>query len=186
MIVAIITVVVIIIITIKYYFPALFGYEVDYVLANDGEKYIVMNLPDKKLAANKLADLKRKINIIIDEVSKDRKTASEAFRKYKNVMSENAPGGQYTSYTVNKGDNVYMCLRNPDDNKFINDNILMFVALHELAHVATKSVGHTQEFWNNFRFLLKHAIDKGYYTYQPYHIKPVEYCGSKISSTPTP
>ena len=34
-----------------------------------------------------------------------------------------------------------------------------FVALHELSHVMTVSVGHTQEFWENFKFLLKEAVD---------------------------
>ena len=42
-------------------------------------------------------------------------------------------------------------------SKLIDENTLMFVALHELSHVASKSIGHTDEFWNNFKFLIKEA-----------------------------
>ena len=34
----------------------------------------------------------------------------------------------------------------------------MFVALHELAHVMSSSIGHTEEFWDNFRYLLKKLL----------------------------
>ena len=54
-----------------------------------------------------------------------------------------------TSYTINKGSYIGLCLENKDINT------LFFVLLHELAHVGTKSVGHTQEFLEFFRFLLK-------------------------------
>ena len=31
----------------------------------------------------------------------------------------------------------------------------MFVAIHELAHIMTESVGHEPEFWDNMGFLLE-------------------------------
>ena len=37
----------------------------------------------------------------------------------------------------------------------------MFVTIHELAHVMTKSIGHKTEFWDNFKFLLQEAKDSG-------------------------
>ena len=45
----------------------------------------------------------------------------------------------------------------------------MFVAIHELAHVMTKSVGHTEEFWTNMKFLLKIAIKEGIYKKQNFN-----------------
>jgi predicted metal-dependent hydrolase len=33
----------------------------------------------------------------------------------------------------------------------------MFVAIHEMSHTCTKSVGHKSEFWENFKFLLENA-----------------------------
>ena len=71
-----------------------------------------------------------------------------------------------------------------DINNLIEMNTLMFVALHELAHVMTKSIGHTDEFWNNFRFLLKHAIANGLYIKQDFKNKPVKYCGTMITDSP--
>ena len=38
-----------------------------------------------------------------------------------------------------------------------DENTLTFVALHELSHVMTVSVGHKQEFWDNFKFILKES-----------------------------
>ena len=63
-------------------------------------------------------------------------------------------------------------------------NTLMFVALHEIAHVMTKSIGHTDEFWNNFRFLLKEAIKINVYKRQDFRRHPVKYCGTEITDTP--
>ena len=64
------------------------------------------------------------------------------------------------------------------------ENIMMFVALHELAHIMTKSVGHTDEFWDNFRYLLKKAIKLGVYKDVNFEKNPVDYCGTKITNSP--
>ena len=53
-------------------------------------------------------------------------------------------------------------------NSIIDINTLTYVALHELAHVCSESIGHTPEFWDNFKFLLIEAEKLGYY-------KPVDY-----------
>ena len=78
-----------------------------------------------------------------------------------------------------------MCIRERDENnKLIDENTLFFVALHELAHVMTMSIGHKKEFWTNFKFLLRNAIKEGYYKYHHYHHAPKKYCGTYISDTP--
>lgn len=65
-------------------------------------------------------------------------------------------------------------------------NTTMYVALHELSHVATPNYnGHDEEFWNTMRFLLKVAIDEvGVYHYTPYEQLPTSYCGHNISGSP--
>ena len=60
----------------------------------------------------------------------------------------------------------------------------MFVALHELAHIATKSVGHTTEFWQNFKFLIENAKNINIYNPVDYKKSPKEYCGMTISDSP--
>jgi hypothetical protein len=67
---------------------------------------------------------------------------------------------------------------------FIDENTIMFVLLHELSHLMTESIGHTPEFWNNFRMLLQDCIKNGKYTPVNYTQNPVEYCGMTISDSP--
>ena len=100
-------------------------------------------------------------------------------------ISESSPTSHYTSYSVNKGEKIVFCLRSKEADKELHDfNTITFVALHELAHLMTESIGHTPEFWDNFRFILKNAIQKGYYQVQDFKKKPIRYCGTDITDSP--
>ena len=59
----------------------------------------------------------------------------------------------------------------------------MYVAIHELGHLYTKDIGHTPDFWKNFRLLLNIAVDLGLYTYTDYSKNPKKYCGLNITSS---
>jgi hypothetical protein len=152
----------------------------------DGRNYIVRDLPDKNAAADALARLYQKIQQLQNFLAhtEDRHTLGVRRLKaqFQGAISERTIESIYTSYTVNKGEHIYMCIR--DDDRIINENTIFFVALHELAHIMTVSSGHTKEFWANFRLILKHAIANGLYTYEPYHRKPQPYCGIQIKNTP--
>jgi hypothetical protein len=154
----------------------------------DKRGYVVLNLPDKNIAADQLANLRIKLEKFIKHLSHKRLPGNGVDRlkyRFKAVLSESKPGSKFTSYTVNKGSKIFMCIRERDENnRLIDENTLFFVALHELGHVMTMSIGHTKEFWDNFKFLLKHAIKEGYYKYHPYHHTPKKYCGTYISDTP--
>ena len=69
-------------------------------------------------------------------------------------------------------------------DQLIDENTLMFVAIHEMSHIATKSVGHTKEFWGNFKFLLQNAVKMGIYKPKNYKKKNMLYCGMKITDNP--
>jgi hypothetical protein len=69
-------------------------------------------------------------------------------------------------------------------NKLIDINTLTFVALHELSHIMTESIGHKQEFWTNFKFMLKHAVKEGIYEPIDYSKSPEDYCGLMIDDNP--
>ena len=104
-------------------------------------------------------------------------------------MIESTPDAEYTSYSVNKGEQIYFCLRAKSEDETKNErlakhNIMMFVALHEMSHLMTKSVGHEQEFWDNFKILLKIGIKIGIYQHVDFNRQPVDYCGTKITDTP--
>jgi len=52
--------------------------------------------------------------------------------------------GHDESYTINKK-RVHICLKDEKD-AYYNNDMLMYVLLHELAHCKCKSIGHTPEF----------------------------------------
>jgi hypothetical protein len=105
-----------------------------------------------------------------------------------NKISETTPDAKYTSYSVNKGEKIVMCIRNKKtvNQDIINLNTLIFVALHETAHLMTKSVGHHPEFWDNFRILINIAIDPKVDVYKEvdFNLYPEPYCGMTINSVP--
>jgi hypothetical protein len=92
-----------------------------------------------------------------------------------------------TAYSENKGEKIALCLnkdKNNGGNKFIDINTLTYVALHELAHLMTKSIGHKKEFWNNFKFLLIQSKKCNIYNPIDYSKKNQEYCGDVITDNP--
>ena len=65
------------------------------------------------------------------------------------------------SYTINKKD-VYLCLRD-ENNEYYNENMLIYVTLHEVAHAICDEIGHTQKFHEIFESLLDRAYNMGIY-----------------------
>lgn len=65
------------------------------------------------------------------------------------------------SYTINKN-TVYLCLKDKR-GKYYNKNMLIYVTLHEIAHVICDEVGHTNKFKEIFDELIIEAVKKGIY-----------------------
>ena len=98
---------------------------------------------------------------------------------------ETLPNSKYTAYSEGKGDKLAFCLRkHKTEMELIDINTLTFVAIHELVHLMTSSIGHKPEFWTNFKFLLKHGARLGIYTPVDYVKEPTGYCGLTIDSNP--
>ena len=98
---------------------------------------------------------------------------------------ETLPTSEYTAYSENKGEKLAFCLNTKKNgNNLIDLNTLTFVAIHELAHIASESIGHKDEFWRNFKFLLTEAKEINVYNPVDYSQKPIEYCGMKITDNP--
>jgi len=158
------------------------------VISNvDREMYLVRNQEDKESAANLLAEIRRRLSQIVKRLSVDEPDDERSIMMSKNFkpseISESLPNTNYTSYSVNKGAKIVFCLRGKND-QLMDINTMMFVAIHELAHVGTKSVGHTDEFWENMKWLLEKAIKYGLYVKQDFKNNPVDYCGIKITDSP--
>lgn len=155
----------------------------------DNENYLVRNRYDKLKAANMLASIKNKLLKLIYLLEIDKKKDLRVKRLSKKFnpknIRESISNTKQTSYSVNKGEKIVFCIRSKNKKQdLIEINTVMFVAIHELAHIMTVSIGHTEEFWNNMKFLLKYAIDKGIYKKQNFKKKPVPYCGTTITDSP--
>ena len=168
------------------------SYPMSYVKSTvDNERYLVRNMEDKQDAADRLARVRDRIvrlrtalqqkfpeKPFVQHVLKNCDLSAERF-------SESTPDASFTSYSVNKGEKVYMCLRQRDkEEKLVGENILTFVGLHEMTHIGTSSIGHTPEFWNNFAWVLQQAEALNLYQYQDFAAHPVEYCGVHITDSP--
>jgi hypothetical protein len=101
-------------------------------------------------------------------------------------IKETMPNSIHTAYTENKKD-MYFCLnvkRNKNESELIDEHTLMFVTIHEMAHICSKGIGHKSEFWENFRFLLDEAKQCGVHEPVDYRKAPAEYCSTKINDNP--
>ena len=169
------------------------SYEMAHVTSNvDGQKYIVRNLPDKQEAADRLARTRAKLIRLMRDLKPtdaEKPFVAQMLRNFDadpSRFSESTPDASYTSYSVNKGEKVYMCLRQRNESEeLVDENIITFVALHEMAHIGTVDVGHTPLFWNNFGWLLKRAETMQIYQFTDFSAHPVEYCGIQITDQPT-
>jgi hypothetical protein len=131
----------------------------------DGKSYKVRDMPDKQKAANLMAMLRVRLVKLCDALEKKYPDKAQVKMMVKNFRSdperfiEATPDSDHTSSTVNKGESINMCLRQREgpNESLVDENVMMFVALHEFAHICTESVGHDADFWNNFGWLLKEA-----------------------------
>lgn len=155
----------------------------------DGNTYCVRERAKLQLAADLLATVTGKLKKLvkfIDAEYPDQKNVKRCVKNFNpKVIKETLPTSSYTAYSENKGEKLAFCTNTTKDgDKLIDENTLTFVAIHELGHLMTKSIGHTDEFWKNFKFLLQNAKKIGIYNPVDYKTKPVEYCGMSISDNP--
>jgi hypothetical protein len=156
----------------------------------DGNKYCVRERAKLQEAADLLAKITEKCKNLVDYVVKNNPDDERAERLKKGFhpqkVMETLPTSEFTAYSENKGEKLAFCLnkkRKGEDN-MIDEHTLMFVAIHELSHIATKSIGHKTEFWENFKYLLQNAKEAGLHNPEDYKDKPTEYCGMKIHDNP--
>lgn len=180
-----------IIMSIYIYYQSKFG-TLTYVTSTiDNNKYLVRNEKNKVDAANKLAKINKKVNDFTNNLinkynnsDKYDKIIRIKNRYNPNSISENIKNSNHTSYSINKGEKMVLCIRQKEDSSFVDDNTIIFVVIHELAHIMSKSIGHTDEFWSNFKFLLKNAEEFKLYKRENYNDKSKRYCGININDNP--
>jgi hypothetical protein len=156
----------------------------------DGKKYCVRERNNITKASDLLARTTEKLGYIVENLGQRYPERDNVKRLVENfnptTIKETLPTSEYTAYSENKGEKLAFCLnknKNNNDN-LIDSNTLLFVAIHEIAHIMTESVGHTDEFWQNFKFLLEHAVELKIYTPVDYKKEPENYCGMDITDNP--
>ena len=155
----------------------------------DGNKYCVRDRTKLTEAADLLANVTNKCKELVKYVGDkhpedpDVKRLVIGFNPSK--ISETLPTSELTAYSENKGEKIAFCLnKTKNSSTLIDINTLTFVSIHELSHIMTKSIGHKQDFWQNFKFLLENAKDANIYIPIDYKKKPQGYCGMTITDSP--
>ena len=159
------------------------------IASKDGNRYCVREREKLELAANLLAEVTQKMKDMVSYMKKTHPEDPRSKRLYENFnpkkVSETLPTSELTAYSENKGEKIAFCLNTTKQgNKLIDLNTLTFVALHELSHLMTESIGHKQDFWQNFKFLLENAKKSGIYNPIDYKKNPAQYCGMNINDNP--
>jgi len=157
----------------------------------DGNKYCVRDRKKLQDAADLLAKVTVKLKKLVNYMNSKYPTDERVQRMVqgfnpKRVM-ETLPTSTLTAYSENKGEKMAFCLnpkKNVNQDDLIDEHTLTFVAIHELSHIATKSIGHKMEFWDNFKFVLGNAKESGIHEPKDYHKSPKEYCSMKITDNP--
>jgi len=159
------------------------------IASKDGNKYCVRERQKLELAANLLAEVTQKMKNMVAYMQKihpeDPRTVRLVNGFNPKKISETLPTSKLTAYSENKGEKIAFCLNTTKQGDTLIDiNTLTFVALHELSHIMTESIGHKQDFWQNFKFLLQNAKTSGIYDPVDYKKAPQQYCGMTINDNP--
>ena len=164
----------------------------------DGQYYLVRNVTDKQYACNILARIKENIIKLSDYLSHHKSDPNLSkyveyidllASKVRNiVIIESTQDSMYTSYSVNKGEQIVFCLRTKRSFGGLNDlhelNLIMYVVLHEISHVACPIYdNHGPLFKEIFAFITLYAIKMGIYKKIDFANSSVEYCGLMITDS---
>jgi len=157
----------------------------------DGNEYCVRERAQLQDAADLLAKVTTKCKSLVTYMNQKHPDDDRTQRLVSNFnpkkIMETLPTSSYTAYSENKGEKIAFCLspkKKNGEDRLIDEHTLTFVAIHELSHVATKSVGHKTEFWENFKFLLENAKEANIHQPRDYSKDPKEYCSMDIRDNP--
>lgn len=162
-----------------------------FVSQYDGQNYEVRQVGTKETrqtAADYLAKIRHKLDILVGYMYKkqlpDRDTSVRLYTRWKNIeLKETNSSDSSAAFTLNKSTEIRLCIRNGNGG-FEDQNTSMFVLLHELAHVMSIGYGHTEEFSNNFDYIVHLASQLGLYKPENFSSRPKTYCGVEINTTP--
>jgi hypothetical protein len=166
------------------------SYNLKCIISNvDSNTYCVRETSRLNEVADLFATISLKVNKLIEYLKKNEmnnKPVNRLVTRYNpKKIVEILPTSQYTAYSENKGEKIALCsTTQKHKGNLIDENTLMFVVLHELAHIMTITIDHTKEFWDNFKQLLIYAKKVNIYTPIDYSKDSSVYCGMDIVHNP--
>lgn len=162
------------------------------VISQENKKtYCIREREKLKEASDLMARVSDKLEQLVERMhaeSPDDPMVSRIVKKFDaSKIKEILPTSEYTAYSENKGEKLALCLNeskeNPD-SRLISDNTLMYVAMHELTHIGSVSIGHGDEFWTNFKRIIEYAVKYDLYTPIDYKKNNELYCGMNLTDNP--
>jgi predicted metal-dependent hydrolase len=166
---------------------------VSYIKASNGGQFLIHKDSDRQLKADLLEKVVNNLYLLKDHMIYNIKKFPEyeeyinqlgnQFNKNRTIIYETDPSSSLTSYSINKGEEISFCLRSKKTNLLHDINLIMYVAIHELSHIACPVIGHGSIFKMIFKKLLEEAIILGIYKHVDYSINPIEYCGMMLTSS---
>ena len=155
----------------------------------DNRFYLVNNSFHKQEISNTLSLIRNKIIYLVNNTivnSKNKMYIDNILNRIydtKFIQNQNKfPKKNATSYSVNKGDKIVLCLYDYTNKVMYDFNTLMYVSIHELSHIANPTIGHDESFYYIFNDLINNAIRLKIYNFYDYEKIPVKYCGIYIES----
>jgi predicted metal-dependent hydrolase len=159
---------------------------------SDKNKYLVYNDKQKEVSAVLLGDVVQNMFKLRDylynnidkypEYTNYIKQLHTNLNKDRSLIYENDPNSKLTSFSINKGEEIGFCLKSKKTGNIHDINLIMYVALHEMAHIACPEIGHGDLFKKIFKLLTEVAIEINIYKLENYESNPIEYCGMMLSS----
>ncbi len=165
-----------------------------YIESNSGNKLLLHDDKQKKEKGQLLIEIVKNMYKLKFHLTSNINTFDPEFKRYIKQLDTNLnenstsiyetdPLSDLTSYSVNKGEELSFCLRSKKNNELHSINLLMYVAIHEMSHIACPEIGHGDLFKIIFKKFAEEAIKIGIYNKIDYGENPVEYCGMVLSSS---
>jgi predicted metal-dependent hydrolase len=164
-----------------------------YIIGSDGNSYLVYDDDKKQEKVERIVEIIKRINKLIDYLNENKNKYDE-FKLYidrlnnnfdikKTFIYETDPNSNLTSYSINKGEEISICVKSKKTGEIHDINILMYVMIHEISHIACPETGHGELFKKIFKFLLEKSIELNIYIKESYIENSKEYCGMNIDSS---
>ena len=164
-----------------------------YIESNLGTKFIIYKDNNKNEKANLIAQIVANMYILRDylydninnypDFKESIIQLKNNFNKNRTSVYETDPNIDLTSYSVNKGEELSICLQDKNTKELYDINLLMYVIVHEMSHFACSEIGHGDLFQKIFNKFLLVAMEINLYKKIDFVNNPVNYCGLILNSS---